>query len=223
MSGLPDYRPWQRFWKASISARLCIRFTRDLRRVVGLFDKSCLQPNLAHLWGSPSQVASAEWRVRNWPPSKGQLDKRQKVESQMLIRMLSWARKAPFLIRWRLWWRERLCIYFEWHNHERKGRLFVPECCLCWREGRRICAVSEGAPISIGKGLLAPQPRLDPPLILSIYFQKIFFTDYPKVRLPGQVKEPFLIKRLWGNISYIFGDWYKTFLGYHELSTIYKK
>ena len=44
----PAGRLWRRFWNL-ISTRLCVWFTWVLHRVVGLFKRSCLQPELAHL------------------------------------------------------------------------------------------------------------------------------------------------------------------------------
>ena len=45
----PACRPWRRLWKAFIYKTM--RPISGLHRVVGLFNKSCLQPNSAHLGG----------------------------------------------------------------------------------------------------------------------------------------------------------------------------
>ena len=54
-----------------ISARLCVQFARGLSRVVALFNKSCLQPDLAHLGVHPPRYRVPREGYQNRPLSSG--------------------------------------------------------------------------------------------------------------------------------------------------------
>ena len=49
-----------------ISLRLCVRFIRGLHRVVGLFNKRYLQPDLTHLGGHPRRSRVPRKGCKNW-------------------------------------------------------------------------------------------------------------------------------------------------------------